>query len=465
MSKLDSLRSALAHSPDNVPLLLVFGDACLEEFVADEARTTFEAALRLDPANPAAGLGLARALHLLGRASEAILRTEALVATHPRHAPAHLWLARWLLDDGNPAAARTAYQKALAIDPAARDEALEQTLGATTAPAPGAAKQIPLTAQGAQPAEPATSDSDNEEPGDLERVAEYELPTDVERPSLTFADVGGMDSVKEQVRMKILFPLQHPELFKAYGKTAGGGVLLYGPPGCGKTLISRAVAGEIKARFLAVGIHQVIEMWLGKSEQNLHALFEYARRNAPAVLFFDEVDALAANRTDLRASAGRTLINQFLAEFDGTNGANDGVLVLGATNAPWHLDPAFLRPGRFDRVLFVPPPDEPARAAIAGVLARGKPVEKFDPAALAKRTRDFSGADLRAVFEQASERALTEAMKRGQIVPLGTDDLVRAAKDVKPSTRAWFESARNHALYANQSGFYDDVLVHLGLKK
>ena len=116
MSKLDSLRAALAHSPDNVPLLLVFGEACLEEFVADEARTTFETALRLAPTNPAATLGLARALHLLGRASEAILRTEALVTAHPRHSAAHLWLARWLLDDGNPAGARAAYQKALALD-------------------------------------------------------------------------------------------------------------------------------------------------------------------------------------------------------------------------------------------------------------------------------------------------------------------------------------------------------------
>ncbi len=462
MSKLDSLRAALALSPDNLPLLILFGQACLEEFAADEARATFERALRLAPRDPAAALGIARATHLLGKSSEAILRAEALVEAHPKNAEAHLWLARWLLDDGNRAAARAAYEKAVALSPQFRDEALEQAFGAATG-MPGA-KQVPLAANGGQPAEPAADESDAER-GALERVAEYELPTEVERPSLTFADVGGMDRVKEQVRMKILFPLQHPELFKAYGKTAGGGVLLYGPPGCGKTLISRAVAGEIKARFLSIGIHQVIDMWLGNSEKNLHELFEYARRNAPAVLFFDEVDALAANRADLRASAGRTLINQFLAEFDGTNGSNDGVLVLGATNAPWHLDSAFLRPGRARLMSVLPPPDEPARAAIAAVMAQGKPVEKFDPAALAKRTKEFSGADLRAVFEQASERALAEAMKRGKVVPLSTDDLVRAAKDVKPSTRAWFESARNHALYANQSGFYDDVLVHLGLKK
>ena len=459
MSKLDSLRLALAASPGNVPLLLVFGEACLEEFAADEARGAFERAAALDPGNAAAALGVARALHLLGKTSEAIVRVEALALAHPEKAEVHLWLARWLAADGNAPAARTAYQRALGLDAALRDEALEQQLGRDQSSASGKAR---VTADGK--AGPPT-EGDEASVGDLDRVAEYELPTSVERPNLTFNDVGGMETVKQQVRMKILFPLQHPQLFKAYGKTAGGGVLLYGPPGCGKTLISRAVAGEIKACFLCVGIHQVIEMWLGNSEKNLHGVFEYARRNTPAVLFFDEVDALAASRTDLRASAGRTLINQFLAELDGTNGANDGILVLGATNAPWHLDSAFLRPGRFDRVLFVPPPDEEARATIATLMAREKPVQKFDPAALARRTKDFSGADLKAVFDHAAERALTEAMKHGRVVPILTDDLLRSAKEVKPSTRPWFESARNHALYANQGGFYDDVLVYLGLKK
>ena len=116
-------------------------------------------------------------------------------------------------------------------------------------------------------------------------------------------------------------------------------------------------------------------------------------------------------------------------------------------------------------MLFVPPPDEAARGAIATLLARDKPVQKFDPAALARRTKDFSGADLKAVFDQAAEQALAEAMKQGRVVPISNDDFLRAAKEVKPSTRPWVESARNHALYANQGGFYDEVLVYLGLKK
>jgi len=183
------------------------------------------------------------------------------------------------------------------------------------------------------------------------------------------------------------------------------------------------------------------------------------------VLFFDEVDALAADRKDMRTSAGRTLINQFLAELDSESAENEGVLVLGATNAPWHLDSAFLRPGRFDRLVFVPPPDAEAREEIIKIMADGKPVSGLDPQGLAKRVKDFSGADIKAMFDQAIEASLSEAMKSGKVVPVTQKQLAKCAKTVKPSTKKWFESARNYALYANQSGFYDDILEYLGIDK
>lgn len=274
-----------------------------------------------------------------------------------------------------------------------------------------------------------------------------------------------MESLKEEIRRKIIHPLKNPELFRAYGKKIGGGVLLYGPPGCGKTLLARATAGEIKAGFISIGIHQILNLYLGESERNLHEIFETARRNAPTVLFFDEVDALAADSNDLKRSAGRTLINQFLAEMDGNVGDNEGLLILGATNAPWHLDPAFRRPGRFDRILFVPPPDDNARRAIIEVLARNKPVTALDAAKLAGKTKDFSGADLKAVFDLTVERIMAHAMQEGRVVPVTTADLLTSVKQLRPSTRAWFESARNYALYSNQGGFYDDILNRLGMGK
>jgi SpoVK/Ycf46/Vps4 family AAA+-type ATPase len=205
-------------------------------------------------------------------------------------------------------------------------------------------------------------------------------------------------------------------------------------------------------------------MWIGSSERNLHSLFEQARDSKPCVLFFDEVDALGASRSDMRHSASnRQIINQFLTEMDSVNSSNEGVLILGATNAPWHLDPAFRRPGRFDRVLFIPPPDAPARSAILSLLCQGKPTEKIDFDYLASRTAEFSGADLKAVVDTAVEGKLQEALKTGAPKPLTTKDLAAAILTLRPTTKEWFASARNYALYSNVGGIYDDIVKYMKL--
>jgi transitional endoplasmic reticulum ATPase len=397
-------------------------------------------------------------LDLNGASSEAAVRLEALCGKHPKFAPAWLLRSRVAMDEGDAASARTFYDTAVDLDRSlADDELLQNILKA------GGNKRVAMTSSGISHEE--TDDDDDFPFEGLDAVAARDLSIEFRvKADMKFDGVGGMEKVKDDIRMKIIHPLKNADLFAAYGKKAGGGVLLYGPPGCGKTLMARATAGEIDAAFFSVGLHQVLDMYIGESEQKLHKIFELARKAAPAVLFFDETDALAADRRDMRQSAGRNLINQFLSELDGANADNEGLLILGATNAPWHLDGAFLRPGRFDRIIFVPPPDLGARAEIAKIHAKGKPLVDFDPADLAKRTDGFSGADIRAVFDQATEAALGEAMRKGSLVPVSGKMLAKAAKEVKPSTRMWFESAKNHALYANQSGFYDDVLVHLGLK-
>ena len=175
------------------------------------------------------------------------------------------------------------------------------------------------------------------------------------------------------------------------------------------------------------------------------------------------MDALAASRSDLRQSGGAQLVNQFLAELDGMQASNDGLLILAATNAPWHLDAAFRRPGRFDRILFVPPPDDVVRAGILRILSQGKPVDRLDFEHVARKTGDFSGADLKALIDLAIEAKLRDALQDGIPKPLSTKDLLTAAKNVKPSTKDWFATARNYALYSNQSGLYDDILKHLKL--
>ncbi len=284
---------------------------------------------------------------------------------------------------------------------------------------------------------------------------------DVERPTLTLADVGGLEEVKRRLNTSFLGPMRNPELRAMYAKSLRGGLLLYGPPGCGKTFLARAVAGELQARFFAVGLHDVLDMWLGNSEQNLHAIFDTARRHAPCVLFLDEVDALGLKRTNLGHSALRNVVVQLLSELDNTRADNEGVFVLGATNQPWDLDPALRRPGRFDRMLLVLPPDEGARSAIIEHHLRDRPTAGIDVRKLAKRTDGFSGADLRLVCESAAEYALESSIESGQPRPIDSSDVERAVRDVKPSTRPWFEVAKNYAMFANEDGTYDDLLSYM----
>lgn len=287
----------------------------------------------------------------------------------------------------------------------------------------------------------------------------------LKKPNVSFKDVGGMDKVKEEIDLKIIKPLLHKDLYKAYGKKIGGGILLYGPPGCGKTHIARATAGEINATFINVGINDILDMWLGNSEKNLHEIFETARKHKPCVIFIDEIDALGANRNDINKTAGRTVINQFLSELDGIESNNDGILVLGATNAPWYIDPAFRRPGRFDRIIFVAPPDETARESIFKIQLEKKPTDNIDIKVLAKKSKSFSGADIQSSIDIAIENKLMESFKDGIPKPLKTKDILKAIGKMKASTQEWFGSAKNYAQYSNDSGLYDDILKYLNIKK
>lgn len=464
---LDALKAALEASPDNVPLLLLTAKAYQDQFELEEAAQLIARVLELDPSHPQAGTEQARMLDLEGKTSEAIIRLDALTAQNPEFGEAWLLRAVLALKEGEANEARAYYDSAIRFQPKLRDDDLLERIVKAGGTATGQGdKRMAVTSSGEFVEREWDEDEEEDELEGMDASIARELDLEFRlKADISFKEVGGMDQVKEDIRMKIIYPIQKPELFKAYGKVAGGGVLMYGPPGCGKTLLSKATAGEIKASFFSIGLHNVLDMYIGESENKLHKIFELARKNAPCVLFFDEIDALAADRRDMRQSASRGLINQFLAEMDGAQGENDGVLILGATNAPWHLDSAFLRPGRFDRLVFVPPPDTAARAEIAEIHSREKPVVQFDAEALAKKTEGFSGADLRAVFDLAVESTLQEAMKRGEMIPVSGKMLLKTTKKVKPSTRKWFESAKNYALYANQSGFYDDVLAYLGLKK
>jgi AAA+ superfamily predicted ATPase len=439
----DSLREALRLSPNNVPLRQHLAESLLGAGRTEEAEREFRDALVLAPNSLPLQIGLARSFHQQGKNSHALALVEEIVKSPKAPAHALVLYARLLAGIGEVESAVRQYHRAVEIDPGVADPVLADRLGIDA---------NPDTSEVTEGRVRAGSDEDPAPPA-----------VEIERPDLAFEDVGGMESVKEEIRMKIIHPLAHPDLYRAYGKKIGGGILLYGPPGCGKTYLARATAGEIHAGFLAVGLNDVLDMWIGNSERNLHEIFENARSHRPCVLFFDEVDALGAARTDMRHSASRHLINQFLSELDGVKTTNEGVLILAATNAPWHLDSAFRRPGRFDRLLFVPPPDTAARAAILRLHLRNKPLDTIDYDAVAQKSDGFSGADLKAIVDVAVEAKLREAMRAGRRQPIGTRDLLAALGTLRPTTKEWFATARNYALYSNQGGIYDDILKYLKL--
>ena len=282
---------------------------------------------------------------------------------------------------------------------------------------------------------------------------------------VSFADVGGLDAVKQAIHRQIILPFQRPDLYQRYGRRAGGGVLLYGPPGCGKTLLARATAGECGLPFLNLRMEDVMDPWFGVSEQQLHAAFEQARAAAPCVLFVDELDALAYSRRKSQGSAGRALVDQLLQELDAIGSDNTGMLVLAATNAPWDVDDALKRPGRFDRVIFVPPPDSAARARILEIVLAGRPVGRIDHGRVAQRAALFSGADLHGAVERAVDAVIGEALDSEGDVLISERHIAEAMAAARPTTVDWLRTARNYVEFANDGGRYDDVRAYLASRE
>lgn len=239
--------------------------------------------------------------------------------------------------------------------------------------------------------------------------------TVVETPSVRWDQIGGLEKVKQELREMVQYPIQYPEKYEKYGQEASKGVLLYGPPGCGKTLLAKAIATECQANFISVKGPELLTMWFGQSEENVRNIFDKARQSAPCVLFFDELDSIAKSRGKSAGDGGGSadrVINQILTEMDGM-GKKKNVFIVGATNRPSLIDSAIMRPGRLDQLIHIPPPDFKGRIAILEAVLKKSPVAKdVLLSAIAKATDGFSGADLTEICQKAASLAIRESIER-----------------------------------------------------
>ncbi|MHA1584600.1 MAG: CDC48 family AAA ATPase [Promethearchaeota archaeon] len=254
----------------------------------------------------------------------------------------------------------------------------------------------------------------------------------VEIPSVHWNDVGGLQYTKQQLIESVEWPIKNPGAYKRMGVSPPTGVLLYGPPGCGKTLLARAVATESEANFISIKGPELLSKWVGESEKAVREVFRKAKLAAPCIIFFDELDSIAPRRGSNGTDSGVTerVISQLLTELDGLAQTKE-IILIAATNRPDILDPALMRPGRIDRLSYVPPPSKKDREEIFKIFTKGMPIdEKFSIPTFAQKTEYFSGADIESLCREAAIRALRKDIRTKSIKP---SDFEEALKEMHPS--------------------------------
>jgi SpoVK/Ycf46/Vps4 family AAA+-type ATPase len=267
-----------------------------------------------------------------------------------------------------------------------------------------------------------------------------------EKPSIRFDDVAGLEDVKQDIRLKMIYPFEHVDLAAKFGIRSGGGVLLYGPPGTGKTMLAKATAGEIDAAFFRISPADILSKWVGEAEQNIKKLFDAAAAEPRSIIFIDEIEALVPARRDEGSSVMQRVVPQILQGMEGfdKNATSHPILFMGATNVPWQLDPAVLRPGRFDEKVYIPLPDVLARKKMLEMYLAARPIAKgIDLDALAHRLDGFSGADIKYMCDRAATVPFLQSVATGEEGEITQDviDLVirETPKSVKQEMLRRFE--------------------------
>jgi SpoVK/Ycf46/Vps4 family AAA+-type ATPase len=381
---------------------------------------------------------------------ELLAGLRAAVEAVPDNLALRLHVATLLLEAGRPAESLEHSSAVLALVPGQR-QAVELTERATAA-LPDTPFPVPTPLRTAPPPEPQHRGAS---------VDQWVLG-EVEEPRTTLADVGGMSAIKRWLTTAFVSSLRDPQMRRLFGRSLRGGLLMYGPPGCGKTFLARALAGELEASFLRIDLAHVVDMWLGYSRRSIHEIFETSRASAPCLLYLDQLDAIGPRRAGRRHSIGRGVVDQLVAELYSASEEHEGVFVVAATEHPWDVDALLRRPGRLDHRLLVLPPDLEAREAIIqGVLA-GRPLAAdLDLGVMAARTHKYSAADLAQLCESAAAAALEASIVSNSSRPIALSDFSRGLHEIRPSTPPWFELARDYARFAAEPGSYDDLVTYL----
>ena len=286
----------------------------------------------------------------------------------------------------------------------------------------------------------------------------------VEKPDVTFDQIGGLNDVKETLKMEVIYPFQKrgSELYEIFGRKPGAGVLLYGPPGCGKTLLAKAVARESDATFIAPKISDIMNMYVGESEKRINEIFEYARTCERSVIFLDELDSIFPRQGP---SYAQRIKNELLQQMDGMYSKKKNLLLLGGTNKSWRLDTALIRPGRLGKMIFIPPPDLEARKTIfkihlKNVSSKGMLAEDIDFEQLSLKTNGFSGADIEQVCKEAVDVPLYEALKGANPRKVTMNDFIMILEKKQPSIITWFKEAIESTIMSGDQEIFADLIKY-----
>ena len=389
----------------------------------------------------------------------AIADIQRVIDLKPNFAEAYHILGLAYEYKNDPDKAIDAYNKALKINPDLKDaqQRLELTLSKKERMA---SEPYPSSSSASSSSSYSSSSSSSSstrmgeskvEDGQIKEVAFFE------KPKLNFKDVAGMEGMKNTIYRYIVWPFKDPKLAEKYGMKAGGGVLLYGPPGCGKTFIAKATAGECQSNFINAKISEIVDMYAGNTEKNLHKVFQTARDHSPAIIFMDEVDGLGGKREGGEQQQHlKMAVNQLLAEMDGIESANENVLTIAATNMPWDVDPALRRSGRFGKIIYIPPPDFNSRVAIFKLECRNRPMSRWIPwNRLALATWGYSSADLKEIVKEAAMIPWEQEFKTGNGREIRGGDFINVIKKKKSTLAPWYQLVKKEIVGQEETQIVD----------